>query len=148
QKGDWVELVDPAIQQNGESGDLYCVLDLPDFTHRQVTLSRLASQERPAHDVPIPQRQILVRWDQKESGTIHLEDGAVPFQPNTWVDLEQGVQVSFSGNNFQPGDYWLIPARVATGVEWPCDEQGAPIPCPPAGIQHHFSPLALLHYEH
>jgi hypothetical protein len=33
-----------------------------------------------------------------------------------WLDLEDGVQIQFSdGGEYLTGDYWLIPARVATG---------------------------------
>jgi hypothetical protein len=57
----------------------------------------------------------------------------------------------------QPRNYWLIPARVATGsIEWPVmlDNEGKPklnvgnevvsIPKPPLGIRHHYAPLAIL----
>ena len=44
------------------------------------------------------------------------------------------------------GDYWLIPARSATGdIEWPHDDAG-PLPRPPHGERRHYSPLAILQY--
>ena len=40
------------------------------------------------------------------------------------------------------GDYWTIPARVATGgILWPTTG-GAPDAVEPQGVQHHYAPLA------
>lgn len=95
------------------------------------------------------------RWDQAETDDITLDEGAVPLleasdtQPN-WITLEDGIQVQFTaGGSYRSGDYWLIPARVATGsiawphtvastgdVEWQAE--------PPAGTQHHYAPLGFV----
>lgn len=82
-----------------------------------------------------------------------------------WIELENGIQIQFSPANndenhtnlYRTGDYWLIPARVATGsIEWPVklDNEGQPerdannevipIPQAPLGIRHHYAPLAIL----
>ena len=57
--------------------------------------------------------------------------------------LTSGVRVSFAapldGKLFEGGDYWTLPVRVATGLEWP---KGAYIP--PAGVYHHYAPLAVV----
>ena len=48
---------------------------------------------------------------------------------------------------FRTGDYWVIPARTATGeIEWPpfAIPNTAPVPQPPRGIKHHYCRLALL----
>ncbi|SFM49937.1 DUF6519 domain-containing protein [Nitrosomonas communis] len=57
---------------------------------------------------------------------------------------------------YRTGDYWLIPARVATGdIEWlvELDDKGKPklvdgnkdpIPKQPFGIDHYYAPLAIL----
>jgi len=54
---------------------------------------------------------------------------------------------------YHTGDYWLIPARTATGdVEWPTemgkDSQGNAVLVhlakPPDGIDHHYAPLAVI----
>lgn len=54
---------------------------------------------------------------------------------------------------YRTGDYWLIPARTATGdVEWPTDTvtdaQGnathSPIARGPDGVIHHYAPLAIV----
>ena len=58
-----------------------------------------------------------------------------------------------SGALSRTGDYWLIPARTATGdVEWPTetdkDSQGnltiVPLAKPPDGIKHHYAPVAVI----
>ena len=48
---------------------------------------------------------------------------------------------------YRTGDYWLVPARTATGdVLWPqqvaADGTSSPAPRPPAGIEHVYAPLA------
>jgi len=48
---------------------------------------------------------------------------------------------------YKTGDYWLIPARVATGdVEWP-GAASTPVSLPPHGIEHHYAPLAILEID-
>jgi hypothetical protein len=47
-------------------------------------------------------------------------------------------------HRYRTGDYWLIPARTATGdVDWP-GEVGQPEARPPHGIEHHYAPLAVV----
>ncbi len=47
-------------------------------------------------------------------------------------------------HRYQTGDYWLVPARTATGdVEWPGDID-QPEAQPPHGIEHHYAPLAVV----
>lgn len=73
----------------------------------------------------------LRRWDSA---------GDLPIPSEEFVDLEGGIQVRFLEGRYNTGDYWLIPARTATGeIEWPEDQTR-----PPAGIEHHYSPLALV----
>lgn len=144
QKDDWVEIVTEESVLDGHIGQLYQVVDRPDFTHQQVKLAgdpqhRGVSPEQIARKHPL-----LRRWDQKGTGAITLEAGAVALQKDTWIDLEAGIQIRFEGVHFQTGDYWLIPARALTGdVEWPCDADG-PIARPPDGVEHHYCPLALV----
>ncbi|HYQ94514.1 MAG TPA: DUF6519 domain-containing protein [Burkholderiales bacterium] len=96
------------------------------------------------------------RWDQTENDDITLDAGAVPIvevsaQDPHWIGLEDGVQVQFaSGGEYLSGDYWLIPARVATGsIEWPreLNTDGSTKdwdPLPPHGVEHHHAPLGFL----
>lgn len=86
----------------------------------------------------------LVRWDQNSNPV--LQDG-VPITSG-WIDLEAGIQVKFSDSSYCSGDYWLIPARTATGnIEWPYEEISTgirPIDLPPVGTKHHYCRLALI----
>jgi hypothetical protein len=48
---------------------------------------------------------------------------------------------------YRTGDYWLIPARVATGdVDWPGPPDD-PLPRPPYGIEHSYAPLAVVTFD-
>jgi hypothetical protein len=67
-----------------------------------------------------------------------------------WLTLEDGVQVQFQKppagvvNQYVTGDYWLIPARIATGdVDWPGPPDN-PETRPPLGVRHHYAPLARI----
>ena len=58
--------------------------------------------------------------------------------------------MQFSGAGFRTGDYWIIPARTATGeIEWPpfAIPNQSPEPQPPRGIRHHYCRLALLAFD-
>ena len=87
------------------------------------------------------------RWDQHANDATVLVGGAVPItegtEPKDWIDLEDGIQIRFNpGGVYRSGDYWMIPARVATGgIEWPYgpDEFVAPL-----GIEHHYAPLGFV----
>jgi hypothetical protein len=102
---------------------------------------------------------LLRRWDHQAGdptagGVALTKGGAVPIPSATgqWIDLEDGVQVLFEAQataTYRIGDYWLIPARVATGdVIWPqeIDDKGQlqPAARPPDGVDHHYAPLAIL----
>ena len=51
-------------------------------------------------------------------------------------------------NQYRTGDYWLIPARVATGnIEWPTKD-GEPLALDPHGVKHHYTPLAIVKSDH
>ena len=87
------------------------------------------------------------RWDHAATDAISLAaDNAVPIEEIVWIDLEDGVQIQFSaGREYRTGDYWLIPARVATGnIEWPQADDLNPQPLPPHGVEHHYAPLGFV----
>jgi hypothetical protein len=111
---------------------------------------------------------LLRRWDQTSGDpnpaagglTLDPADNCAFVQEGSWLTLEDGVQIFFqragpvlpvpsTANQYLTGDYWLIPARTATGdVEWPTttDEQGdiIPVALPPHGITHYYAPLAVV----
>jgi hypothetical protein len=144
QHGDWVEIVDDTITLGGE---LYQVTDIDQMGMR-VTLDRPAAG---SYDESSGSHPLLRRWDHKEGdpqrGGSKLIDGAatVMARPDTWLALEDGVQIQFEPNaSYLPGDYWLIPARTITGdVEWP-RVNGEAVPLPPHGVVHHYAPLGVI----
>lgn len=160
-QGEWVEIQDDAsVLQNG-AGSLLQLQSI-DPTTRMVTLNGLPSSKM---GQGITKNPLLRRWDYQEGdpadGGLQLgSDGAALVLESTWLSLEDGVQIQFqppdsgqAANQYRTGDYWLIPARTATGdVEWPTettkDSQGnpiiAPIAKPPDGIEHHYAPLAVI----
>jgi Family of unknown function (DUF6519) len=65
--------------------------------------------------------------DSDQAQVTLLRDGVLPAYSNVWIGVEDGVQVSFTGNGYyQTGDFWLIPARsLMENVEWPQGPDGA-----------------------
>ena len=117
---------------------------------------------------------LLRRWDQTsgdpaESGLTldTANDNCAFIQEGVWLLLEDGVQVRFQPadpvqlanegatpvvNQYRTGDYWLIPARTATGdVEWPRETDASgkttPLALPPHGIKHYYAPLAVINID-
>ena len=114
---------------------------------------------------------LLRRWDQvagdpEEGGLTLANDNAALVEEGVWLTLEDGVRIRFQpanpadderANEYITGDYWLIPARTATGdVEWPkvIDSQGhpqtdaqgniIPVALPPHGVRHYHAALAVV----
>ncbi|MEV0369974.1 DUF6519 domain-containing protein [Streptomyces sp. NPDC050636] len=154
--GDWVEFVDTAYASRGEAEPLLRVEEL-DLPGRRVRLS----------DEPAPRvgrrpelHPFLRRWDHHENSARQSpkrgakagrpHHGAVRVEEGGWLPLEDGVEVYFAaGGTYRTGDFWLIPARTATGgVEWPTDAARRPLLQSPAGIEAHYAPLAWVHGEH
>lgn len=156
QKGDWVEIVDDDSVLKQRVHPLLKVESV-DPVDRTVTLA-----QSPAASVgrDMTKHPILRRWDQKagleEEGGLTLKDGAATVVEGTLLELEDGIQIEFSGPEengraavYKTGDYWLIPARTATGaIEWPradpTDPESAGKALPPRGVTHHYAPLAII----
>lgn len=155
----WVELTNDAQELRGEYGTLVKLLKV------EGDLLTLESVPSPSSSIPPGETwpTKVRRWDQSENGGLKLNEGAVVVVEATdtdphWIDLEDGIQIQFlpaegtsnenEKNLYRTGDYWLIPARVATGdIEWPVDIKNGdriPLPKPPDGVLHHFAPLAVL----
>jgi hypothetical protein len=55
------------------------------------------------------------------------------------------VPFNFPTREYLTGDYWLIPARVATeSVEWSQTDELNPQPLPLQGIEHHYALLRFV----
>ncbi|MFI6879957.1 DUF6519 domain-containing protein [Streptomyces sp. NPDC050400] len=148
--GDHVELVDTAYASRLEPLPLLRVEEL-DLPGRRVRLSAEPDRHvgRRAELHPY-----LRRWDHraapKQRGrTAALRGGAVRVEEGGWLPLEDGVEVYFEkGGTYRTGDYWTVAARTATGdVDWPVNAARKPLLCHPAGIVHHYAPLALVKGE-
>jgi hypothetical protein len=154
-EGDWVELVNDDYTLQNKAEPLLQVFSI-DRVNREVTLTGTTDVSDETNKHPF-----LRRWDHKKVVEGKLHNGAIPFpEKGKWVELEDGIEIQFhtvDGNAVRSGDYWLIPARTATGdVEWPkqIDEEGKikkdadgyPVPklLPPHGIMHHYAPLAII----
>ncbi|MEU1179160.1 DUF6519 domain-containing protein [Streptomyces sp. NPDC005820] len=143
--GDFVEVGDDASVGRGEISDLLQVVEV-DLAGRRVRLS--AEPDGTVGRQP-GRHPYLRRWDQLESrrrGAPRLEGGAVKLVEGEWIDLEDGVQVYFAPcGRYVSGDYWTVAARTVTGaVEWPTDAGGRPLLARPAGVAHHYAPLAWI----
>jgi hypothetical protein len=99
----------------------------------------------------------LRRWDQRalqvNRGGAPLRDGTVVITEGEglagWIELEHGVEVQFSpGARYRPGDYWIIPARIADDgrLLWPEDRDG-PRAIAPFGSNHGYAPLAIVEFK-
>src|SRR5260370_32935231 len=146
-EGDWVELCEGHI--GGGAGPLFQVL-MADSTRRKVTLSGA-----PAHGDRKHRVFFLRRWDHRagdpKRGGLELRDGAAILREgegnNGGLSLGKGLRIQFHkstpADRYRAGNYWLIPARVATGgVLWP-HELGKPKAVAAHVLQHHSSPLSM-----
>jgi hypothetical protein len=172
-EGDLVEVQDDRSVLSNLPGNLLPVQSI-DSTTMIVTLNGTPDTLLGSDETLHP---LLRRWDQTngdpaEGGLTLDNDNAAFVQEGVWLTLEDGVQIRFQPaepvpsasappnppvNQYLTGDYWLIPARTATGdVEWPkvtdaqgnpeTDPQGniIPVALPPHGITHYYAPLAIL----
>lgn len=147
--GDWVELVHDVRVLDDQPRQLLKV-DSTDTYERTVTLTQSASTATiDLGDIDQQQHPYLRRWD--SPGELLVEQ---PIANNGWISLEDGIEIKFEdiptddkkSQPYRVDDYWLIPARTATGdVEWP-KEAGSlqPKALLPKGITHYYAPLAIV----
>ena len=149
--GDWVELSHDALDLANEPGQLVRI-SMVDGDQLVVDADSVPGGTLMAWSVALSNPK-LRRWDQQLSDIVALDEGAVPIVessglPLTWLHLEDGIQVAFeTGGDYRTGEYWLMPARVATqGINWPA--QGTPGAWQrPQGIVHHHAPLGVLTFD-
>ncbi|MGW8765203.1 DUF6519 domain-containing protein [Streptomyces sp. NPDC055815] len=165
--GDWVELLDDATAVRA-ADDLptapaprvhrITALDVPG---RTVTLDADPNDSAPGAEPPAPSvtgdpelHPYLRRWDHRPPPG----SDALPVVLDTWIALEDGVEVRFSAPpvpddlpkkahkppRFRRGDHWLVPARTVSGdVLWPQDPEG-PAAVEPHGVVYRYAPLAYV----
>jgi hypothetical protein len=144
--GEWVEIINDEIIMRGDVPPLVQIdsIEAIDMVIRikvPVGLKTLPFKKKEDKTL------LLRRWDHKgdikKDGAVALvEDGG----DKNWLMLEDGVQIQFQeGAVYRAGDYWLIPARTATGdIEWPKDKDSNPLSRAPHGVTHHYAPLAAI----
>ncbi|MET0646941.1 MAG: DUF6519 domain-containing protein [Pyrinomonadaceae bacterium] len=146
--GDWVELTDDLTELHGQPGQLTQIVSADNAT-RAVVL-------KDAPTVITSRNAKMRRWDGIGSLRTNPSDA-----DRNWVTIENGLRIQFTPRGadgsgpgvYATGDYWLIPTRTATAdresgqIEWPLDQAGRPEPQTPAGIAHHYCPLALLEWD-
>jgi len=136
----WVEISDDADEFGpvpNQPGTLYQIQSI-------TPESLMVTMTEPVVLLDPVQNPRMRRWDQ--FGSSATSNGvSLSAQP---VDLESGIQVEFSAGQYVPGDYWLLPARTATGqVEWPpCDSDGC-IFQPPYRNEIFRAPLACIRWD-
>jgi hypothetical protein len=147
QAGDWVEVVDEDYTPFGNLQPLLQVESV-DPIGMTVTL------KTPPRANSSGKRLLLRRWDQRagdrNTGGLEINDDEKSINRDNaalikaeWLNLEDGIQVSFEAERtYVAGDYWLIPARTATGdIVWPPGDKTL---VPPQGVNHHYAPLAIV----
>ncbi|HWG19549.1 MAG TPA: DUF6519 domain-containing protein [Terracidiphilus sp.] len=120
QAGQWVELTDDSYlfgDNPNQPGNLFQIDSVNQAT-LQVTMTV------PVFGIDTTLNARMRRWDQSgasaSSSGIPVSDSLIP--------LENGIEVNFRvRGEFQPGDYWTIPARTANGqIDWPpCGSNGS-----------------------
>lgn len=152
--GNWIELSEDMGELQGRQGTLVRIAKV-EGTTLSVDPDTISGPIAWRPDLRYPK---VRRWDQTQREDIVLVEGAVPVQEASavkavWIDLEDGVQIQFSpGGDYRTGDYWLIPARVATGdIEWEreveSDRTSPALFLPPHGIIHHYAPLGFVTWD-
>lgn len=149
---DWVEIIDDDYTLKGIAHPLLQV-DTIDPEKMEVTLKK--APELDLNGI-LDRHPYLRRWDH----TADTADG-IPVvensgeEENDWIKLEDGLQIQFPAVNesqaplYKTGDYWIIPARTATGdVQWPKEKDSwgklVPKKLHPHGVQHYYAPLAVV----
>jgi Family of unknown function (DUF6519) len=140
QAGQWVELTDDSYQFGelpNRPGTLYQIQSIQP-ADLSVTLVGAVTP------VDTTKNARLRRWDQ--TGPSASSTG-IPLSSG-WIQLENGIEVSFTDGTYQWGDFWTIPARTATGqIDWPpCGSEGSQCQ-PPKSVIVHLAPLACIHLE-
>jgi hypothetical protein len=153
-EGDWVEVQDDSSVLANRADPL---LRVQSIRGRRVDLSgEVKIEVKDASRHPL-----LRRWDQRQgdpaAGGLTLGSDNAALIPSSaaekgWLELEDGVEIQFvdpDNSVYRTGDYWLIPARVATGdVEWPREAvpgaaEKRPLSKLPDGVTHHYAPLRV-----
>jgi hypothetical protein len=159
QEGNWVEILDEnSVLYSGVPQNTAPLLKVSTIDRD----SMVATLDGTTAITNAGTNKILRRWDQqgdaKLGGAIAIveHEDTIPGLSESWTDLEDGVQIWFAKDgDYHAGDYWMIPARTATGdIEWlhelnadgserlDANDNPVGVLLPPHGPQHYYAPLA------
>ncbi|SFF76516.1 hypothetical protein SAMN05518801_101350 [Novosphingobium sp. CF614] len=133
--GQWIELTDDDKELSGRPGTLVRILSL---------IGTRVRLDTPTADGPIAIAQFgrnpkVRAWDSPGAVAITVPAGNDGFLP-----LESGLEVLFAaGRKYRSGDWWVVPARSGSGIDWP-EAGGVPQAKPPCGVEHSYARLAVL----
>jgi len=141
-KNDWVEVVDDEIALRRIANPLLQVVKID----RQRRTIELNDEPRAEAGRDPKKHPILRRWADKPRT---FDEAPSDDLKSDWEELSDGIEVQFSrlaqpdqAPPWRTGDYWLIPARAATGnIIWPGGDD-SPEALAPHGIDEHYAPLA------
>jgi Family of unknown function (DUF6519) len=146
EENDWVEIVDDdSIVQNNPASYLFKINSI-DLDEQTIKLSGVILNGLGQN---LKKHPFLRRWDRDKNmaEVTRNNHGGQAVKEDEWLPIENGIEIWFtkdtSASVYKKGDYWLIPARTATGdLEWPGTVDNPSLP--PHGIVHHYAPLALI----
>lgn len=98
--GGWVEISDDAIELNRIPGQMVQI-DQVDQATRIITLK--SSPE----SIDMALNPKIRKWDSATVITVPAD--------STWIKIECGIEVQFSGGTYSTADYWTAAARTITG---------------------------------
>lgn len=163
-EGEWVEIQDDTYVLQNRAEAMLQVQSI-DSASMTVTLSGASTSGVGTDPTKHP---LLRRWDYQAGdpadGDVQLASDmaalVIEGSGGAWLNLEDGIQIQFeppdtgqAATQYRTSDYWLIPARTATGdVEWTTgmekDSQGNSVIVPlakrPDGVDHHYAPLGVI----
>ncbi len=132
----WVEITDDATELQGKPGTL---VQLKGAVRDKLTFDPTTVEGKPINrdNFPYYYQPKVRAWDGITKNATLSIDG---IEANFSTESEQDV--------YRTGDYWLIPTRKekVNGSNI-IGDFGSALPQTPAGVEHHYSPLALLYYD-
>lgn len=159
--GQWVELTS---LENEDAGLPGVMVQLAKVDGLRLTMDPTSA----SGGIPIPQNMdhpLVRRWDQREvrSDKDGFKGGVMVLdETRKSYPLEAGINIAFppltggskSSTFYRTGDYWLIPARPATGdILWPMNPDPTAtgkdryLSVEPAGVEHVYAPLMLVDWD-
>ena len=121
----WVEVTSDINDLWGLPGTLALVTAVNSPTQNTITIdpTSIVGSAITDTDYPPELHPKIRRWDWNQTSPTpppYPFPVQVPADNNGYIELEDGVEVKFTGGTYRTGDCWLIPARTATAdVDWP-----------------------------